>query len=128
MPAPPPTPHPALLAYDASLTLISTRGGTRTIPYRDFHLSYKRLPSLQTSSYIASPFHANLNGYKTYIRKVGTRNAQAISKVAIAAIARMSNGLIDDIRIGGASLLEDADSALRPPNNPSSISQSHPKQ
>ena len=32
---------PALLAYDAVLTLVSA-GGTRTMPYRDFHLSYKK--------------------------------------------------------------------------------------
>ena len=48
----------------------------------------------------------NLKGYKTYIRKVGTRNAQAISKVAIAALALMKNGHIEDIRLGAASLRE----------------------
>src|SRR5271167_2020447 len=31
---------PALLAYDTTVTLVSTRGA-RTIPYRDFHLAYK---------------------------------------------------------------------------------------
>ncbi len=96
---------PALLAYDATLTLISTRG-TRTIPYRDFHLNYKKTALAPDELLHSITISRNLNGYKTYIRKVGTRNAQAISKVAIAAIARMSNGLIDDIRIGGASLLE----------------------
>src|SRR5271154_1801571 len=40
-PSPAADSPPALLAYDAALTLISTRG-PRTIPYRDFHLSYKK--------------------------------------------------------------------------------------
>ena len=48
----------------------------------------------------------NYKSYKSYIRKVGPRNAQAISKVAIAALARMKDGLIEDIRIGAASLRE----------------------
>ena len=44
--------------------------------------------------------------YVQYARKVGTRNAQAISKVAIAALALMADGVIEDIRIGAASLRE----------------------
>jgi len=45
-------------------------------------------------------------GYRSYIRKVGTRNAQAISKVAIAALAKIEDGAIADVRIGAASLRE----------------------
>jgi CO/xanthine dehydrogenase FAD-binding subunit len=96
---------PVLLAYDAKLTLISTRG-PRTLPYRDFHLAYKET-ALEPDELLHSvTIPRNLKGYKTYIRKVGTRNAQAISKVAIAALARMDNGNIADIRIGAASLRE----------------------
>jgi CO/xanthine dehydrogenase FAD-binding subunit len=96
---------PALLAYDAVLTLISTRG-TRTIPYRDFHLTYKKTALACDEILHSVAISRNISGYKTYIHKVGTRNAQAISKVAIAALARMSNGRIEDIRIGSASLRE----------------------
>jgi CO/xanthine dehydrogenase FAD-binding subunit len=96
---------PALLAYDAELTLISTRG-TRTLPYRDFHLAYKETALEPDELLLSITVSRNLTGYKTYIRKVGTRNAQAISKVAIAAIARMDKGHIEDIRIGAASLRE----------------------
>jgi len=96
---------PALLAYDAELTIISTRG-PRTLPYRDFHLAYKET-ALEPDELLHSiTISRNLRGYKTYIRKVGTRNAQAISKVAIAALARMKKGHIEDIRIGAASLRE----------------------
>ena len=96
---------PVLLAYDATVTLVSTRG-PRTIPYRDFHLTYKET-ALEPDELLQSiTLLRNMKSYKSYIRKVGPRNAQAISKVAIAAIARMKNGHIEDIRIGGASLRE----------------------
>jgi CO/xanthine dehydrogenase FAD-binding subunit len=96
---------PALLAYDAKLTLVSTRG-PRTLPYRDFHLAYKQT-ALEPDELLHSiTISRRLKSYKSYIRKVGTRNAQAISKVAIAALARMDKGHIADIRIGAASLRE----------------------
>jgi CO/xanthine dehydrogenase FAD-binding subunit len=96
---------PVLLAYDAELTLISTRGH-RTLPYRDFHLAYKET-ALEPDELVHSiTISRNLKGYKTYIRKVGTRNAQAISKVAIAALARIKDGHIEDIRLGAASVRE----------------------
>jgi CO/xanthine dehydrogenase FAD-binding subunit len=96
---------PALLAYDATLTLISTHGA-RTMPYRDFHLAYKKTALAPDELLHSITLSRNWTGYKTYIRKVGTRNAQAISKVAFAAIARTHNGVIADIRIGAASLRE----------------------
>jgi CO/xanthine dehydrogenase FAD-binding subunit len=96
---------PALLAYDATLTLISING-TRAMPYRDFHLAYKKTALAPDELLHSITVSRNWKGYKSYIRKVGTRNAQAISKVAIAALARTHNGLITDIRIGAASLRE----------------------
>jgi CO/xanthine dehydrogenase FAD-binding subunit len=96
---------PALLADDAELSLISTRG-SRTLPYRDFHLAYKET-SLEPDELLHSiTILRNYEGYRTYIRKVGPRNAQAISKVAIAAVARVNKGRIEDIRIGAASVRE----------------------
>jgi CO/xanthine dehydrogenase FAD-binding subunit len=96
---------PALLAYDATLQLISTRG-IRTMPYRDFHLAYKKTALAPDELLYSIVVSRNWKGYKSYIRKVGTRNAQAISKVALAAVARTNNGIIEDIRIGAASLRE----------------------
>ncbi|MDP9051343.1 MAG: FAD binding domain-containing protein [Acidobacteriota bacterium] len=103
---------PALLAYDAILTLISA-AGTRTILYRDFHRSYKKTALLPGELLFSIRLERRYTGYITYTRKVGTRNAQAISKVALACLARMepdptnkSNRQIQDIRIGAASLRE----------------------
>lgn len=96
---------PALLAYDAELSLISKRG-SRTLPYRDFHLAYKET-ALEPDELLHSiTILRNYTDYKSYIRKVGTRNAQAISKVAIAALVRGNKERIENIRIGAASVRE----------------------
>lgn len=96
---------PALLAYDASVTLISA-SGTRKLPYCEFHLGYKRT-ALRPDELLHSvtvPFPAP--DAQHYIRKVGTRNAQAISKVALAAVVRMDGGVIQELRLGAASLAD----------------------
>jgi CO/xanthine dehydrogenase FAD-binding subunit len=100
---------PVLLAFDAELTLISTRG-PRTLPYRDFHLAYKET-ALEPDELLHSiTILRNYGSYETYIRKIGPRNAQAISKVALAVVTRVSKGqipcFINDIRIGAASVRE----------------------
>ncbi|MGD0799147.1 MAG: FAD binding domain-containing protein [Acidobacteriaceae bacterium] len=108
---------PALLAYDATLTVISS-SGTRTIPYTGFHLSYKKTALRPEELLHSISIKRNFSGYKTYIRKVGARDAQAISKIALACLARTTEPakpasgavgdarLITDIRIGAASLRE----------------------
>ncbi|QMV18292.1 carbon monoxide dehydrogenase [Granulicella sp. 5B5] len=96
---------PALLAYNATVTLISSTG-TRTIPYTDFHLGYKRT-ALQPNELLHTiTIPRAFAGYRHYIRKVGTRNAQAISKIALAAVAKLNNNTITDIRLGAASLTD----------------------
>lgn len=96
---------PALLVYNATVTLVSTRG-ERTIPYSSFHLSYKKTALTPDELLHSITLLRKTNGYKQYIRKVGTRNAQAISKTAIAAVARTNDGIVEDIRIAAASLCE----------------------
>lgn len=100
---------PALLVYNATVTLISSTG-QRTIPYTDFHLAYKRSAlrpdELLHSVTIPIPTPAHHH----FIRKVGTRNAQAISKTALAAVALIQNQTLTEIRLAAASL---ADRPLR---------------
>ncbi len=100
---------PALLAYDANVTLISA-ASTRELPYRDFHLGYKRTAMRSDELLHTITLPRIYAGHRHYIRKVGTRNAQAISKVALAAIALVEACRIIDIRVGAASL---ADRPLR---------------
>lgn len=97
---------PALLAYNANVTLISANG-QRTIPYTDFHQAYKRTtlaPNELLHSITIPRIYAH---HQHFIRKVGTRNAQAISKTAIAAIALLdANQTLTELRIGAASLTD----------------------
>lgn len=96
---------PALLAYGTTLTLISA-SGTRTVPYEEFHLGYKktalRPDELLHTISVRRP-SANM---RQYVRKVGTRNAQAISKVALAAVAEVDDDTLKNVRIGAASLAD----------------------
>ncbi|HEY0785476.1 MAG TPA: FAD binding domain-containing protein, partial [Acidobacteriaceae bacterium] len=96
---------PALLVYDAEVTLVSA-GGSRRLPYRDFHLDYKKTSLRPDELLFSIHLPRTYDGYVSFLRKVGTRKAQAISKVAIAALARTRAGRIEDIRIAAASLRE----------------------
>lgn len=94
---------PALLAYDAELELIST-AGSRWIPYDGFHTGYKQM-GLRPDELLARirlpRTTANLHHY---YRKVGTRKAQAISKVCFAAVTSVAGGRLADVRIALGSV------------------------
>lgn len=94
---------PALLAYDAELMLISTRG-TRRVPYRTFHLGYKKTAMERGELIQAICLPRRGPGYVSYARKVGTRNAQAISKVCVTALARKSGDVLEDVRVAVGSV------------------------
>jgi CO/xanthine dehydrogenase FAD-binding subunit len=94
---------PALLAYDAEVELISVRG-TRRIPYAEFHTGYKRNVMAADELLYAVHIQRRFVRHKHYLRKVGTRRAMAIAKVALAATALIDCGIISEIRVGAASL------------------------
>jgi putative cofactor-binding repeat protein len=96
---------PALLVYEAELTLVSATG-RRKLPYSAFHLGYKKVALAPGELLFSIALKRAFAGYTAYTRKVGTRNAQAISKVAIAALARTASGVIEEVRLGAASLRE----------------------
>ena len=89
---------PALLAYDAEIELMSS-GGSRWLPYQEFHTGYKqmKIESDELLSRIRLP--RNTAGFTHYYRKVGTRKAQAISKVCFAAVGKVEDGRIAETRI-----------------------------
>lgn len=94
---------PALLVYDAVLELVS-RAGRRRVPYDRFHLGYKQM-DLGSGELIARVIlPRGRHGWREYYRKVGTRRAQAISKVCMAAAARLDAGRIADLRLALASV------------------------
>jgi CO/xanthine dehydrogenase FAD-binding subunit len=94
---------PALLVYDAEIELVSVRG-KRRLPYSAFHTGYKQNAMTADELLYAVHLPRRFAQHRQYLRKVGTRRAMAISKVALGAVALMSNGIIDEIRIAGASL------------------------
>jgi CO/xanthine dehydrogenase FAD-binding subunit len=94
---------PALLVYDAEIEAISVRG-TRRIPYASFHTGYKRNILAPDELLYAVHIPLRFTSHKQYIRKVGTRRAMAISKVALAATAQLHSKTIKEIRLGAASL------------------------
>jgi CO/xanthine dehydrogenase FAD-binding subunit len=94
---------PALLVYDAELELISVRG-TRRVPYADFHTGYKTNVLAPDELLLAVHVPCRFDAHKQYLRKVGTRRAMAISKVALAGTTLVESGTIQEIRIAAASL------------------------
>ncbi len=94
---------PALLVYDAEVTLISVRG-ERRVPYRNFHTGYKKtgLAADELIQDIWLP--RKFSTYISHARKVGARNAQAISKVCLAALGQVANGTIRDLRLALGSV------------------------
>jgi CO/xanthine dehydrogenase FAD-binding subunit len=96
---------PALLVYSATVKLISSEGA-RELPYADFHLGYKRTALRPAELLHSITIPRAFPGYQHYIRKVGTRNAQAISKIALAAVALVEDQQIAAIRLAAASLAD----------------------
>lgn len=94
---------PALFAYDAEIELISARG-QRRLPYDQFHLGYKKTALAPDELIYALHLPKKFAGVLRFVRKVGTRNAQAISKICVAATARLRNGIVDELRIGMGSV------------------------
>lgn len=95
---------PALLAYEADLILVSVRG-ERRLPYREFHTGYKQTKLAPDELIRTICIARNFSPYFAYTRKVGARNAQAISKVCIAALGRRGGGgVVKDIRIAVGSV------------------------
>ncbi|HSC77540.1 MAG TPA: FAD binding domain-containing protein [Candidatus Acidoferrales bacterium] len=94
---------PALMVYDAELELISARG-SRRVPYHGFHSGYKKM-DLRPDELIRSiRLPRARRPHVQYYRKVGTRRAQAISKVVFAGVADVDGGVIRDVRIALGSV------------------------
>jgi OHCU decarboxylase len=94
---------PALLVYDAELILVSVRG-ERRLPYASFHTGYKKTLLAADELLQAVCLPRRFMGYFSHARKVGARNAQAISKVCIAALGRIADRVVDDVRIAMGSV------------------------
>ena len=94
---------PALLVYEAELILVSARG-ERRVPYVGFHIGYKKMGLAPDELIRAVCLPRRYAGYVAYSRKVGARNAQAISKVCVAALGKVTGGVVEDVRIAAGSV------------------------
>jgi len=94
---------PALLVYDAEIELVSERR-VRWVPYHGFHTGYKKMQIAPDELLRAVRMPRRSKPWRQYYRKVGTRKAQAISKVCFASAALIENGVIRDVRIALGSV------------------------
>ena len=94
---------PALLAYDAELELIS-KSGVRRIPYSRFHRGYKQMDIRADELLAAIHLPRSRSARIHYYRKVGTRKAQAISKVCFAGVVEVAENVVNHVRIALGSV------------------------
>jgi len=94
---------PVLLALDA-LAVVVDAEGERELPYREFHVGY-RTTALRPGELLgwlrlprAEP------GTRQFFRKVGTREAQSISKVVVALAGRVEDGRVAEYRLAAGSV------------------------
>jgi len=94
---------PALLVYEAELELVAANGA-RWIPYQSFHTGYKQMAMRSDELIKAIRLPRATANWIQHSRKVGTRKAQAISKVCIAVLANIDDNTIHDIRLAFGSV------------------------
>ena len=94
---------PAFLAYEADIELTSSNG-SRWIPYHGFHTGYKKMQIGSDELLTRIRLPRKTNRYFHYYRKVGTRKAQAISKVCLAAVGRKDDNQIAEVRLAFGSV------------------------
>jgi CO/xanthine dehydrogenase FAD-binding subunit len=89
---------PALLAYDAEIQLTS-KAGSRWLPYHGFHTGYKQMLIKPDELLTKIRLPRDKTDWVHYFRKVGTRKAQAISKVCFSATAKVQDDQVADVRL-----------------------------
>src|SRR5438270_1643556 len=93
---------PVLAVANASVVLASTEG-TRRVAFDEFYTGYRKTAS-RPGELIVSVEIPSVPG-RQWFRKVGTRAAQAISKVVVAACAGAArNGRVADVRLALGSV------------------------
>ena len=94
---------PAFLVYDAELEVASIRG-RRRVPYDRFHRGYKEVDLAADELILLVRLPRRTGSWRQTYRKVGTRRAQAISKVCFAAAAQVEGAQVIDVRISLGSV------------------------
>ena len=93
---------PVLLAVDA-LVVLGSAGGERTVNVSDFWTGYRQT-ARQPDELVLRLVVPLMAGRRVRFRKVGTRRAQAISKVVMAVAWRMDGEVWRDVRVALGSV------------------------
>ncbi len=93
----------ALAALDATVVLASVRG-ERRVPLARFYAGYRKTVREADEAIVAVEVATPREGARWVWRKVGTRLAQAISKVALAGVAELADGRLTRLGLGMASV------------------------
>lgn len=94
---------PTLLAYDAEIELLSS-AGARRVRYEEFHTGYKQTVMLPGEIIARVHLPRPPAGAHHFYRKIGTRRAQAISKVCFAGLMSRDGERVEDVRVALGSV------------------------
>ncbi len=94
---------PVLAAFDAEIEIRSARG-SRTLAYEDFYTGYRQTVLEPDEIVTAVSLLKLRNGEQSIFYKVGTRRAQAISKVMMASRISLHDGSVSSIALSFGSV------------------------
>lgn len=94
---------PVWLALDAVVVLAGAHG-RREVPYQEMHVGYRRTALAPGEVVERLRIPRPEPGTIQWFRKVGTRQAQAISKVVIAGAVRLTDGVVRSARLAAGSV------------------------
>lgn len=95
---------PMLMALGASVELSSLRG-VREIPLSDYYLGYRRTARMPDEIITALHIPASCLGQPgQWLRKVGTRAYQAITKVGLAGVFTWTDGVLQEVQLVAVSM------------------------
>jgi CO/xanthine dehydrogenase FAD-binding subunit len=94
---------PPLLALDARVRLVSA-AGEREVPADAFFTGYRATVRRDDELVAAVVVPVPAAGTRQSFRKAGTRRAQAIAKVNLAACARIEDGTLREVRLAAGSV------------------------
>jgi len=95
----------ALFALDADVVLCSSHG-ERTVPITSLYSGYRTTVRRPDELVVRVSFRLPKAGALQLWRKVGTRKALSISKVAVAALAELEGHVVTRVGFGVASVAE----------------------
>lgn len=94
---------PALLAYNAEIELVGSKG-SRWLPYRKFHKDYKKMDLAPDEFLSKIRLNRNHQFRHHFYHKVGTRAFQSISKVCFAMGITVKKNIIEKFALGMGSV------------------------